>query len=206
MKYLIQIVLILINITSCKAQNITEMEQKIIIPEIANNFEKFNLKGFDSKNENTFLKENDYLVKRMLQSYGFAEHLIYPNSFFSVTKLYFKNGNIKEKGISFNNGSEYGTWYEFNEKGELMKTINTDEGYGFDWKSIIRYCEKNKIPLTKGYKEFSGFQTKIYKKELDGEKVWQITYQIAGNKLLKLTLDGKTGKEIQQKEIEFVNH
>ncbi|MFL0062334.1 hypothetical protein, partial [Tenacibaculum maritimum] len=202
---IIHISLILI-ILNCKAQNISKMKQEIIIPEITNEFEKFDIKKYTSEKENYFLEENELLVKRMSQSFGYGKHIIYPNSYFSITKLFYKNNNIKEKGISFNNGSEYGVWHEFDENGKLIKTINTDEDYGFDWKAVILYCEKNKIPLTKGFKEFDGFQTRIFKNEIDNRKLWEITCQISGDELLKITLDGETGKELKKEKLEFVNH
>ncbi|MFL1895017.1 hypothetical protein ACJRPK_04900 [Aquimarina sp. 2-A2] len=178
----------------------------IIIPEIDNKFEKFDIDKFDLEKENIFIKENDFYIKRMNQSFGFAKHLVKENSFFSILKLYFKNSFIKEKGISFNNGSEYGVWYKFDEQGNLIEEIDTDKGYDFDWKQVVHYCEKNKIELTKGY-ETSGFQTTIYKEESEeGHKTWVITYQFSGDQLIELTLDGITGKELNKKKLEFVNH
>jgi hypothetical protein len=139
-------------------------------------------------------------------SIGYSNAIYLIDSYFSVTKNYFKNGNIEIKGVAFNNGSEYGIWYEFDDEGKLIKEINTDEGYTFGWKDIISYCEANKIPLTKGYKEFDGFQTRIYKKESEkSKKIWVITYLLpVGDKLMEITLDGKTGKELKRKKLDFI--
>jgi len=198
--------ILLINFNSCTAQkNNTKMNDKIIIPEITKEFEKFDIANYDSKNENSFIKEDNFLVKRMSQSFGFGKHIVIENSYFSITKLYYKNKNIKEKGISFNNGSEYGIWYEFNQEGKLIKEINSDDGYDFGWEKIIAYCEEKEIPLTKGFKEFDGFQTSVYKREEENKKLWIISFLLpVGDKIMEITLDGKTGKEIKQKEIDFI--
>lgn len=204
----VYIVLFFTAFTNCKSQNKTTMEQHIIIPEVTNEFEKFDIEKYENskKNGEVRILIKDRLSIYMDYSEGYS-HVIYSDlSYFSCIKNYFKSGNIEIKGVSFNNGSEYGISYEFDKEGNLIKTINTDEGYDFSWEKVILYCEEHKIPLTKGFKEFSGFQTTIYKKEEDGKKVWQITYQIAADKLLQLVLDGKTGKKIEQKELDFVNN
>lgn len=170
MKYIVYITIILINLNSCKAQNKIKMEQDIMIPKITDGFEKFDLDKYVFEKENSFVLEDEKLIKRMSQSFGYAKHIVFPLSYFSIIKLYYKNRNIKEKGVSFNNGSEYGIWYEYDENGKLINTTDTDEGYDFSWKDIIRYCEKNEIPLTKGHKEFAGFQTRIIKNETGGGK------------------------------------
>ncbi len=120
-------------------------------------------------------------------------------------KLFYSDGNIKEKGLYFNNGSQYGIWYEFDEKGNLVKEINTDEGYSFGWKEVIAYCEKKEIELTEGY-ERGGYQTEILKQEKSGKKVWVISYLLSPVLICKETLDGITGKLIDSEEFEFINH
>ncbi len=209
MKY---IIFILISTTlflqGCKAQNISMENQEIIIPEIDNKFEKFDKETFNKENIRGKRTEitKDYFVEEDTQSPGYARQIYSKTSIFSILKLYFENENIEKKGITFNNGSEYGIWYEFDEEGKLINEINTDAGYDYGWEDIIKYSEKNKIILTKG-NETSGFQTTIYKEESeDGNKIWVITYQISGDQLIELTLDGKTGKEINKKELEFINH
>ena len=204
-RLILQLLGLLVCLQSCKAQQKTMEDQEIIIPKIDNKFEKFDIDKFNPLEDNLVIKLDKYYIKRLKQSFGFAEHLILENAFFSIFKLYFDNGYIKEKGISFNNGSEYGIWYEFDQEGNLINETNTDTGYDFGWKKVILYCEAHKIPLTKGYVT-SGFQTTIYKeKNEQGANVWVITYQIAGDQLLELTLDGKTGKELNRKKLEFIN-
>lgn len=196
MKQTLYILIILLNFNSCKAQKNTKMEQEIIIPEITNKFEKLE-KTKDINNDTVIIEE---------QSYGYIRREFLKNSYLVLNKKYYSNGFIKQKAISFINGYPISYVYEFDENGNLIKTINTDEGYGFNWKQIIIYCEKNKIPLTKGFKEFDGFQTRIFKNEIDSKKIWEITYQISGDELLKITLDGKTGKELKKEKLEFINH
>lgn len=198
---------ILLSIQGCKSQQKNMENQEIVIPKIDKEFEKFDKETFSKENIRGKRTEitKDFFIEEDTQSPGYAKQIFFNTSVFSILKLYFENGNIEKKGIAFNNGSEYDIWYEFDEKGKLIKEINTDKGYDFGWKEIINYCNKEKIILTKGY-ETSGFQTTIYKEENDGNKIWVITYQISGDQLIELTLDGKSGKELNEKQLEFINH
>ena len=189
---------------------ITTMEKKaIILPEIDSSFEKFDIEEFNERKKNrlTHEQKNDSLTIYTGGNAGYSIAIYLTNSYFGIVKNYYKkNGNIEIKGISFNHGSEYGIWYKFDEQGNLIETIDTDAGYDFTWEQVIHYCEENKIKLIKGYKR-SGFKTKIYKEESEeGNKIWVITYQISGDQLIELTLDGKTGEELKRKEIGFINH
>lgn len=138
------------------------------------------------------------------QSYGYIKQL-YKNDFFCYTYLFYQNGNIKEKGVTLNNGSSVGIWYYFDESGQLIKEENTDGDYDFTPENIINYCEKHKINLPKGYQD-SGYQTKVLKQEIDGKKVWFISYQISGDKIKEIYLDGKTGEELSRKIVPFINN
>mgnify|MGYP004718898581 FL=1 len=88
----------------------------------------------------------------------------------------------------------------------MIKEENTDEGYAFTPEDVIKYCEQNGIKLSKGYHERDGYQTGVYKNELDGKKVWLISYLISLNKQdkeVKITLDGQTGKVIKREEFPY---
>ena len=200
------IVLLAITINSCKAQQ-TLKNNTIMIPKIDNTFETFDFekytKNLENKTRSDEIVEDKHII-RIKSNAGSGENTFFNSSYFMIIKNHFPNGNIDIKGIGFNNGSQYGIWYKFDKKGNLVEEINTDKGYDFGWEQVIKYCEDNKIALTKGY-ERGGWQTTIYKEEIEGKKVWIITYQLpVGDKLMEITLDGKTGKELKQKELKFI--
>lgn len=208
MKQILYIVIIVLNFSSCKAQKKAKMEQDIIIPEITNEFEKFDIKIFNEQVDiisgKRIIRDKETYLEEDFQDPGYARVEYLEDSFYYTMKLFYNNGSISKKGNLFNNGSEYGIWYEFNEEGKLIKEINTDEGYTFSWKEIIAYCIDKKIELIKGVPK-GGFNTSIYKRELEGKKVWVISYLLpVGDTVKEITLDGETGKEIKQREINFI--
>ncbi|AUX18932.1 hypothetical protein AQ623_12105 [Flavobacterium columnare] len=76
-------------------------------PIVTKNFEKFDKKYYDELkikyNDVSFtiyLKDNSYL--ELTDS---SYRLTVPNSYFTLTKGYYKNGNIKIKGSALNNNS-----------------------------------------------------------------------------------------------------
>ena len=211
MKNLVYLILIVFNFNGCLAQKKTEMENQEIIPKITEKFEKFDIEKFQSTNKSKVVEiSNDIQItytgdkKNSEIKSGFSKTMYYTNSVFHIVKNYYSNGKIEIKGVRFNNGSEYGIWYEFNEEGKLTKEIDTDEGYSFGWDKIIGYCEKNNIILEKGVPKNGGVKTEIYKNEEGGKKVWAITYyNYKKGEYLALTIDGSTGELIKEQVIEL---
>ncbi|WP_326981325.1 hypothetical protein VUJ46_13780 [Chryseobacterium sp. MYb264] len=188
----------------CQTQNIEEST----ILQLNNKVEKFDVLTFQKrkKNNSYLIKTEDCTVKSFSYKNGFVEYFYPQNLYFNLGKNFHKNGIIKDKGISFNEGSAIGIWYHYNEEGSLIKEEDTDSGYLFKPRDIVKYCEKNNIKLSKGYHERDGYQTSVYKNELDGKKVWLLSYIISLNKQekeVKITLDGQTGKVIKREEFPY---
>ena len=90
----------------------------------------------------------------------------------------------------------------------MIKEENTDEGYDFKPEDVVKYCESHKIKLPKGYQD-SGYQTSVYKREVEGKKVWAISYVIAVGKeefIEEIILDGKSGKLLDKQKVPYINN
>ena len=132
----------------------------------------------------------------------------YPfNSYFCLYKeFYASNGYIKQKGIAYVNGFAKGLWYEFDEKGFLVKTTDYDAPFTFSFEDILAYCRAHHIEVTKGYHR-GGFQNRITRFNNDKYGYyWIIRHLIAPDKIEAIYLDGKTGKEIERFITEYINN
>lgn len=87
-----------------------------------------------------------------------------------------------------------GKWFYYDEDGLNTDTIDTDAGYEFSYRGVFSYCKKNDISLAKAT---SGNRTSIYKKVLDGKKVWVIRYPFAQDFYITIVLEGSTGTLIK---------
>ena len=179
----------------CQSQEL----QETMIPKINNKFEIINTEEgkhiiINGNKTTTFVSAN----------IGSSCTEYYKDSYFMIIKNYYPSKNIKNKGIAFNEGSSIGTWYYFDESGKLTKEENTDEGYSFTPEKVVKYCEKNKIELPKGYHE-SGFYTRVRKDVLNGKKVWVIEYLIPDGDIQKVVLDGQSGAELEKKVVPFIS-
>ncbi|EKB59900.1 hypothetical protein [Bergeyella zoohelcum] len=177
-----------------------------MIPTVDNKFEKFDIDDFNKNVEYGFYiyQKNNILYRNYTQSIGYLQEIYPAESIYSLNKFFHNNGFIRKKGYYFNNGSQIGIWYHFDESGKLIKEEDTDIGYDFGPMEVVKYCKENKIVLPKGYQP-TGYQTRVLKQEFEGKKVWRISYQIAGDKIQQILLDGKTGKELQKKIVPFYN-
>ncbi|WP_426477427.1 hypothetical protein ACP3T3_19670 [Chryseobacterium sp. CBSDS_008] len=173
--------------------------QETMIPKMSNEFEIINTEGL----KDIIINDNKIItfISAKIGS-SFTEY--HKDSYFMIVKNYYPSRNIKNKGIAFNEGSPIGIWYYFDESGKLIKEENTDEGYRFTPEKIVKYCEKNKIELPKGYHE-SGFYTRVRKDVLNGKKVWIIEYLIPDGDIQKVVLDGQSGAELEKKVVPFIS-
>ncbi len=197
-------IVLLILITSCKTIQMPQKEHNFHIPTIDNSFEIFNIEDFKENQVNgRRIIEDDSLT---IEQFSTQEVLFFKNSPFCVLKSYSSNGEIKYKGVLFNEGSignEKGIWYDYDKEGKLTKETNYDEGYAFTWDDVLNYCVSNKIPITLGYKPTSTYNTSIermYSKEFK-RNIWKITYPDStgvgigkGFPMEAKLLDGNTGK------------
>lgn len=135
--------------------------------------------GFGKKDKNGIgFRIYDPINKRDIVNYtkyddnitgiDFSENLI-----FGVFKEYYNNMTLKTKGIYCVYGFKVGKWYHYDEKGNLISTEDTDKGYDFNYEDIIKYCEKNNIPLVHNDPPKSAQIQKIFFKE---KYIWMIYY------------------------------
>ncbi|REC46838.1 toxin-antitoxin system YwqK family antitoxin [Chryseobacterium pennipullorum] len=193
-------------VVSCKSQNIT-------LPVFDDKLERFDTIQYSNlyhKNPNypSEILDNGSYVEMNEANYGKSYSLTMRNSYYTLTKVYFPNGNVKSKGLSNNTESlQIGTWYEFDENGNLIKEVDYDKPYKFTFEDILEFCEKEGIPLTKGpVFQSTGFHTTITRRIEKEKPVWAIEWRKKSNVLETITLDGTTGKVVSRRESEYINN
>jgi hypothetical protein len=180
------------------------------IPEIDDAFEKlditFPLTGQDKHYEKkdasgrtiyvtlgpTHYIENDSLgVERKQYHKSNESGLIYSydyslNPIIGTYKEYHKNGTISGKGIYCALGFKIGKWYSYNKDGTLTGCEDFDEGYGFNYKKILGFCQQNNIPLQIRINGFPGteiikYNSRWYVNHVDYQKTIRKVFIIDGN-------------------------
>ncbi|REC59226.1 hypothetical protein DRF65_26995, partial [Chryseobacterium pennae] len=117
---------------------------------------------------------------------GYNQRTLLSKGWFDMYKEYYPNGNIKSKRI-YNKTSpgDYGLMYEFDEQGKLAKTIDFDEGWKTSFEAITEIAKKYiqkynyKIDVSANAvinadQQWNKEYIKIWRKESDGKKYWQI--------------------------------
>jgi YD repeat-containing protein len=150
---------------------------------------------------------------------GFYCSIYYPDSYFCELKIYYANGNIKEKGLAYVQGFQKGIWYEFDESGKLIRETDYDKPFKFTFEDIVKFCEKNNIKLAKGYNKTTFDNNKEWYESLlladirrsifEGMCKWEIIYAKEepksqyGHVRETITLDGETGKAISIEQQDY---
>jgi hypothetical protein len=156
--------------------------------------EKFDIKAFDKHQQDNsyeFDGKDDRVMQFSYQD-GYVEEITYPDKLFKLTKDFYKNGYIKQKGLEFiKGGFMKGTWQFYDASGNLTHETNYDSWYKFSWEDVQHFLQMNNatmpnvINITRTWKE--------------GEKrVWVISYKATpdknGNFIRTVKLNGETGK------------
>jgi antitoxin component YwqK of YwqJK toxin-antitoxin module len=188
----------------------------MIIPTIDNKFEKFDIDKFSKSTKKEtdvvreFLPNGNYIEMSMANSGKYYTES-YKGSYFMLSKSYYPNGNIKHKGIMFNVpwGAPFqkGIWYEFDENGKLIKEVDYDKPYKYTFEDILKFCEEEVIPVTKGpVLQSTGFHTIISRRIENENPIWEIEWLKKSNRVENIILDGISGKVVSRKEAEYINN
>lgn len=118
--------------------------------------------------------------------WGIKQKIILPKGWFNIQKEYYSNGSIKSKRI-YNKTSpgDYGLMYEFDEQGKLIKTTDFDEGWKTSFDAITEIAKKyiqkynytvdiSANAVINSDQQWTKQYVKIWRKEIDGKKYWQI--------------------------------
>lgn len=127
---------------------------------------------------------------------------------FYYGEIYYLNGNMRSKGITSRLGFSIDKGYKYDDDGNLIETIDYDDGYEFNYEKVLEFCAKNNIDILS---KAGPQRNTILKVTLEnGKKVWVINYHnIKTNKTDTYQLDGRTGKIIQKwldKEVYGIKH
>ena len=193
---------------SIKSQN---MKTQLYIPTITEIVEKIDLNRFDLTEEfiETVYPDGTYeLFENNEEGYTLLTHE--SNTCFIVSKYFYKNGYIKEKGLNYAFGEfKIGNWYYYNDSGKLENSINFDSSFKFNYLDVFKFMKENKIQSPLGHGE-GGFYTYIYKKENSKVKSWKIEWlkdtTSLPNIIESIELDGQNGTIINKSEHNYLNN
>lgn len=198
--------LILITVTSCNAQN-----KSLMIPEIDKKFEQF-----DSIRFNLSVKESPDIVRQFQPNGNYVEMSIsktdksyiesFKDTYYMILKFYYPNGNIKKKGAGFHDFFSKGIWYEFDEKGKLIKEVDYDKPYKFTFEDILKFCEKENIEIKKGPILQNGWHNRIFRNVENDNPIWSIEYLKKKDLVEIIKLDGITGKILGTETYDYINN
>lgn len=193
---------------SCNAQKKTTMK-----PTIDNQFEKLETEKLQSNAEDQVVterrKDGSYVEYHQSED-SRAKKETPPNSYYTITKIYYSNGDVREKGLTFNaNDLRLGIWYAFDKSGTVTSTIDYDKNYKFDFEDVLAFCKKENIPVDKGpILQSTGYHTQIFRKENPAQSgsEWEIRWLKKPDSEEIIKLDGTSGKVVSRREQHFINN
>jgi hypothetical protein len=221
----IKFLLLLFCLQSCKSQTTQNnklenniKKDSIMYPIVTKDFEKFNEFHY-----NQLFKKDEFNTREYLPNGNFFE-MIWVNAgkytvehfkgdYFKIIKHFYENNNIKMKGLFFNSvgsrGFQKGTWYEFDEQGNLIKEIDYDKYYKFTFEDILKFCERENIKVDKGpILQSTGFHTRILREysSISNLSTWTIEWLKESDTIQTIKIDGTTGKVLSRTDGHYINN
>lgn len=172
---------------------LTSLEKKNNNIKIKNNVKSYFNK--DSRGMNyTEYDSNNNLLKEIIESEDQFTVREFPAPTIEIYKEFYKNGNIKTKGMGSVLGFNIGKSYHYDDKGKLVEEKDHDKGYQFDYVKVFDFCKKKNIDF-QSQKDKSN--VKIEKIVYEGIPCWFI----ANNNTKEYDfyiLDGKNGAVLKE--------
>lgn len=159
--------------------------------------EHFDIKKFDAHKDESqnykYTLEDGSVVEEYtgLDNHEYMRDITKKKSLFTTNLVFDPSGNLKTKGQTFKNTTELGIWTDYDEKGNLIKTTDTDKPFIITFEDIAKFCEERKADLY-------AYSTTIDRFYDQSTKVctWTVKYTgeyegTVGN--YSIDIDGKTG-------------
>lgn len=144
---------------------------------VTKDFEVFDIKRFDKNKDEAedyiyTLKDGSRIREFGYKERGYFSECSNGKSLYSVGKSFYVNGNIQAKGPKFKDDCEIGIWYEFDEKGMLIKETNLDEPFKITIEDILEFLKKNEADL---FSDFTFINRSFDEKTKKG--IWNLRYR-----------------------------
>ena len=193
-------------------------------------FETFNYSEFERQNKKYQGIDKDGFEEEFTFDDGTKvladneEMFVLPKKDFYVGyKAFYKNGNIKEKGYYFFysvfsffelnvKSIKIGKWYYFDERGNLIRTVDEELKFGnFSSQDILIFLENKKYINLKNGKNRENVEVDFFYSPDFKKRLWSITiykgksFSISGNETLRegksLYIDANTREEVKINDI-----
>ncbi len=125
--------------------------------------------------------------------------------FYVENKEFYENGFIKQKGKYFGRfnansyGIKIGIWYEFDEKGNLIKETDEDKKFGaFSYNEVLTFLDKEEQISIHNGRNRENLEIDYFFSKDSNQKLWRVEIKI-GKPSQELTPPGEVGERISQK-------
>lgn len=166
-----------------------------------NIMEKFDIINFNKHQENNewnFTNKNGDKERQIKDGEeGYSVEVVHKNNPFNDVKYFHRNGMLAQIGEQFHGGFLKGAWYDYDEKGILVKETDYDLPYkNHPWEKVKEYLESRKVDLVDNF-------TRVWR---DNKKVsnWVISWDTKkidnmGNQIINnVEIDSNTGKVVKE--------
>ncbi len=125
------------------------------------------------------------------------------DSVLNIETMYIYNDSLNllscsSYGMHYDTMIEIGKKYYLDGTGNIVRIIDTDEGYNIYWKQAICIGDKYSIR-----KKANKTRTWLKKSSYYGQKVWRYSFVDKKNQMKEVIIDGEDGKILKVLDVQF---
>lgn len=168
--------------------------------------ERFDVAKFNKDlvdNERNLIDNNGNILHQYKTKDGFHEDLTRPKSCFFLSRSFYKDGRLEEKGERFHgDGFLKGIWTNYNGAGHVIKQVDYDAPFKFNWDNILVLMKEKNIDPADNF-------TYVNREVNASGPVWIISWDTKavtsdGKKILKgIFVNGETGNTSKEETESF---
>ncbi|MBL4745382.1 MAG: hypothetical protein JKY08_03350 [Flavobacteriaceae bacterium] len=139
---------------------------------------------------------------------GYSKKITKKNSPIIMSYGYHSSGELKQIAYFYPNRFSKGTWYWYNQQGQITRLEEYDKRYEFTWEDVLIFIQEKEIKKEKIYRIFRDVQEErgIQKPYWYISKTTAVDGLNSPTSIIKYTLNGTTGKVLKEETEDVTRH
>jgi hypothetical protein len=150
------------------------------------------------------LDNGTYIYIRGNELSGYSKRITKKNNLITTSYGYYPSGNLKQITYLYPNLVKKGTWYWYNERGQINRLEEYDKPYKYTWEEVLTFIQQKEIKKEDIYKILRWVDEKTKHPYWSLEVTLKRDYN--NNTILTqyYKLNGNTGSIVEEKEKEYI--
>lgn len=139
---------------------------------------------------------------------GYSKRITKKDDLITIYYGYYPSGNIRNISFLYPDLIKKGTWYSYNERGQINKLEEYDKPYNYTWEDVLVFMQEKEIKK----EDIQHIYREVKKEKHNETPYWYIAKTIerdghgSPTTAIQYTLDGNTGRVLKEEKLDVTRH